>query len=105
MKIENIVKSAPAARPKETRSAPTRAFSQGLANVISDEVKLTATAEKLSQLDDDFNSLDVSDRSKIESIRQAIAEGRFQIDEEAVAEGLVRETISNLGRRASQQDD
>ncbi len=105
MKIENIVKSAPAARPKETRSAPTRTFSPELAKVISDDVKLTATAEKLSQLDDDINSLDVSDRGKIESIRQAIAEGRFQVDEEAVAEGLVRETITNLGRRASQQDD
>lgn len=105
MKIENIVKSTPTARLKETRSAKAHVSNPGLTTVISDEVKLTATAEKLSQLDDDINSLDVSDRSKIESIRQAIAEGRFQIDEEAVAEGLVRETISNLGRRASQQDN
>ena len=61
---------------------------------------------QLANLRDNIErSYNANNAKAIESIRQAIAEGRFQVDEEAVAEGLVRETISNLGRRASQQDN
>lgn len=100
MKIENVLKSTPATRGKESKSAPARLLPLADPQLISDDVRLTATAEKMSQLEGNLNSVEVSDRAKIESIRQQIAEGRFKVDEQAVAENLVQETIANLSRRS-----
>jgi negative regulator of flagellin synthesis FlgM len=105
VKIENISKSQPAVRSKDAKSVASRLLPQPDSPPISDDVQLTATAEKMSQLEGNLNSVDVSDRGKIEAIRQQIAEGRFKVDEEAVAESLVQETIANISRRAGQHRD
>lgn len=100
MKIDNVIKSQPVARSKDAKSISSRLLPQPDNPPISDDVQLTATAEKMSQLEGNLSSVDVSDRGKIEAIRQQIAEGRFKVDEEAVAESLIQETIANISRRA-----
>ena len=104
MKIENIIKSQAATRGKATKSATTPLL-QPENQPISDDVQLTANAEKMSQLEGELKSVDVSDSGKIESIRQQITEGRFKVDEEVVAENLIQETIANISRRAGQRMD
>lgn len=105
VKIDNLIKSPPITRGKDSRSAATRRAPLQENIAISDDVKLTSTAEKMSQLEEALRGVSISDNAKIESIRQEIAEGRFKVDEEAVADSLVRESIANISRRAGQVDD
>ena len=105
VKIDNLIKSPPITRSKDSRSAATRRTPSPENVAISDDVKLTSTAEKMSQLEEELRGVSISDNAKIESIRQEIAEGRFKVDEEAVADSLVRESIANISRRAGQVDD
>ena len=105
VKIDNLIKSPPITRSKDARSAAPRRTTLTENVAISDDVKLTSTAEKLSQLEEELRGVSISDNAKIESIRQEIAEGRFKVDEEAVADSLVRESIANISRRAGQVDD
>ncbi len=105
VKIDNLIKSPPITRSKDSRSAATRRTPSPETIAISDDVKLTSTAEKMSQLEEALRGVSISDNAKIESIRQEIAEGRFKVDEEAVADSLVKESIANISRRAGQVDD
>jgi negative regulator of flagellin synthesis FlgM len=102
VKIDNAIKSIPAARGKENKSALSRMLQPAEAPAISDDVKLTETSEKIRKLESELADVDVSDPAKVESIRKAIAEGNFKVDEEAVAEGLIQESIATIGRRSRQ---
>jgi negative regulator of flagellin synthesis FlgM len=104
MKIENVGRPPAIIRGKESRSAPAGPV-QAVKSAISDQVNLTATAEKMSQLEGNLGEVEVSDQAKIEAIRQAIAEGRFKVDEQAVAENLVQESIANISRHAGRFDE
>ena len=57
---------------------------------------LTDTSGRLRQLEGDLAGVDVADSGKIEAVRQAIEQGSFVVDEEAVAEGLIQESIENI---------
>jgi len=60
----------------------------------SDSVHLSSQAQSLTQL---AGSNGVFDANKVEEIKSAIAEGRFQVDPEKVANGLL-DTVSDLIR-------
>ncbi|OYY93153.1 MAG: flagellar biosynthesis anti-sigma factor FlgM [Hydrogenophilales bacterium 28-61-23] len=98
----NSVKSVAPARGKESKSAIAQLLQPADQASVSDDVKLTATSEKLLQLESELSNVDITDTAKIESIRQAIADGNFKVDEEAVAEGLIEETINTIGHRSRQ---
>lgn len=100
MKIDNTIKSIPAPRGKDTKSAVSRLLQPADPAAVSDEVQLTKTSEKMRQLESDLSDIDITDAAKVESIRQAIADGNFKVDEEAVAEGLIQESITTIGRRS-----
>jgi negative regulator of flagellin synthesis FlgM len=102
VKIDNTIKSVPATRGKEVKSAIGRLLQPAEAPAISDEVKLTETSEKMRQLESELSNIDITDAAKVESIRQAIEDGSFKVDEEAVAEGLIQESIATIGSRSRQ---
>lgn len=102
VKIDNAIKSIPATRGKESKSAIGRLLQPAESPAVSDDVKLTDKSEKIRQLESELSDVDVSDPAKVESIRKAIAEGNFKVDEEAVAEGLIQESIATIGRRSRQ---
>lgn len=60
----------------------------------SDSVHLSSQAQSLTQLS---GSNGVFDANKVEEIKAAIAEGRFQVDPEKVANGLL-DTVTDLIR-------
>lgn len=105
VKIENVIKSIPAVRGKDAKPAATRLLQPAESPSVSDEVKLTGTSDKMRQLEGELSHVDVSDSAKIEAIRQAIADGNFSVDEEAVAEGMVQESIANIGRRSGLENE
>jgi negative regulator of flagellin synthesis FlgM len=101
VKIDNnTIKNVTPARSKEAKSLFGQRLQPAEPPKISDEVKLTATSEKLLQLENELSTIDVTDNAKIESIRQAIADGKFKVDEEVVADKLIEESINNIGHRS-----
>lgn len=103
MKIENLLKTSSLSGVKEVKSNRSRSSSKSsVQKGIRDEVELTGSADKLRELETSLAEVDVTDTGKVESIRQAIAEGSFQVDDEAVAERLVNETLDQLSHRLKQ---
>lgn len=104
MKIDDSIQGVPVVRGRDTRK--TRGG--GDANVphagnAGDSVDITPTSARLSQLESELAHIDSSDTGKVAAVRQAIAEGSFQVDEEAVATALVNATMDQLrvlGRRS-----
>jgi negative regulator of flagellin synthesis FlgM len=104
VKIDIAPRTTTAVRGKDVKSVlgqPGRLSQPAEPAAVSDDVQLTDTAERLRQLESSMGSVEISDSAKIESIRQAIADGNFKVDEEVVAENLVQESISNISQRAS----
>lgn len=66
----------------DTSSTPVSA-------AVSDSVELTGTAQLLASFQTDLASIDAVDMAKVESIRQAIAQGTYQIDPQKIADSLL----------------
>jgi len=100
VKIDNVIKSTPVTRVKDGKSSNPRPSKSDEPMSISDQVRLTATSEKMRHLEGELSNIEIKDAAKVESIRQAIANGSFKVDEEAVADSLINESIAILGRRS-----
>jgi len=61
-----------------------------------DSVDITSTSSRLQRLEATLADINSEDTEKVEAIRQAIAEGRYQVDEDAVAEKLIQNTLEQL---------
>lgn len=64
----------------------------------TEKVQLSDLAARLSQLESRFGG--DFDAKKVEEVRSAIAEGRFQVDAGAVADRLLTSANELLGRQA-----
>ena len=80
---ENL--QTPSHTQQQNKTAPT---TQG--NGASDTVSLTGTASQLRALEQQVASLPVVDVQRVESIKQSIANGGFQIDPTRVAEKMIQ---------------
>jgi len=79
----------------DARTAATRA---GEPVAEAERVQLSNLAAKLSQLEAQFGASDF-DAKKVEEVRNAIAEGRFKVNAEAVADSLLSSVAELLGRK------
>ncbi len=87
MKIEGSPKGigAPPAADSRSRAAPTNSAPTGGAA----KVELSNLSATLSRADAAIASTPVVDRARVDEIRQAISEGRFQVNAERIADGLI----------------
>lgn len=100
MKIDSALQHITAIQSKGTKAHPLRQRPRaGFEDSISDHVQLTGTSSRLHEFEKQLADLPSEDVDKIASIRQAIAEGSFVVNEEAVAERLVEETMEQLQQR------
>lgn len=100
VKIDNHLKNVAPPRGRESGRVPTRETTAvPLIVTVGDDVHLTATAERLRDLERDLSAIEITDTARIAAVRQAIAEGRFVVDEEAVADGLIDESIDLIQRQ------
>lgn len=101
MKIEDPLTGATTSIPNQKTRAKgkTTASPAGTGSNSKDSVEITTTSAQLSHLEDTLNQLDTTETGKLEAIRQAVAEGRFQVNEEAVANALVQSSIEHLKRQ------
>lgn len=94
MKIETTVK--PTSTPQTSRGKPLQR-AEGNAPAASDEVKLSPLAGELQAAD----SRPPVDSARVAEIKQAIAEGRFTINANAIANRLIdtaRELVASQRR-------
>lgn len=100
MKIEDALNGVRAVRSRDTRKGKSGAVSAPAApSHATDSVEITPASAQLSRLGEELALVDNAETGKLEAVRQAIAEGRFQVDEEVVAEALVQNTIEQLRRQ------
>ena len=96
MKIDSRLKSPVAgegageSRPASVRTTPVKDGESG-----SVDVKLSPLAEQLKAIEGQLSGGEVFDAGKVAEIKQAIAEGRFQINPDVIAERLLQ-TVQDL---------
>lgn len=100
MKIDSVIQHISSVQAKGVKSKQSRDKNAGsAAGSVSDNVELTGTSSLMRELETQLAELPPEDAGKVESIRQAISDGTFKVDEEAVAEGMVQETIEQLSHQ------
>ena len=101
MKIRGSGSSKPVAPTGVTDVSPGKSAGvQGPATpaAAQDKVEITTASAQLVQLEKMLADVGIVDAARVESIKQAIAEGRFRVDSEVVADRLlatVREYLAN----------
>lgn len=90
LRPDRVSPSNPEARATAGRPAGTVAEAE--------KVQLSELASRLNQLESQFAQSDV-DVKKVEEVRAAIAEGRFKVNAEAVADKLLASVAELLGKK------
>ncbi len=96
MKIDDSLKTVTGVQPKVKTIRARTGEADRRDSSVQDAVDLTARAGLLSSLEASLADVPDTDVAKVEEVRQAIAEGRFRVDEEVVAERLVEDTMETL---------
>jgi len=65
----------------------------------TERVQLSDLGSRLAQLEQQFNGSDF-DVKKVEELRNAIAEGRFKINSDAIADKLLTSVSELLGKKS-----
>lgn len=90
MKIDSSTKLTSTQTVKDTRASSAKK-----AAATSDEVQLSSVASQLLASESDS----VFDAGRVEEIKQAIAEGRFSINADAIADRLIASAKELIGSR------
>lgn len=102
MKIDNSVGSVGGLPSGESRSRPGKSATPASA-ASGEKVELSSLAGRMQEVEAALANVPVADASRIAEIKQAMAEGRFQVDASKVADGLiesVKQMIASQARRA-----
>ncbi|MFZ6644204.1 flagellar biosynthesis anti-sigma factor FlgM [Undibacterium sp. TJN25] len=97
MKIDDALKKTgglPASSPAQARTDKT-ADKAEVATTPSHNVQISNLSTQLQGLQGAQASSGVFETKKVEEIKQAISEGRFQVNSEKVADGLL-DTVKDL---------
>ncbi len=97
VKIDDALKKAaglPASSPTQTRTEKS-ADKTEVASTPSHSVQISNLSTQLQGLQSSQASSGVFATKKVEEIKQAISEGRFQVNSEKVADGLL-DTVKDL---------
>ena len=83
----STAKSAP--RGTETSDNASAAQKADAAVTSNDQVELTAAAQRLDDVVASLANEPVVDRQKVEAVKQALAEGQYQVNSTIVAQKLI----------------
>lgn len=101
MKIDSGLKNISTGRTQEAKTAKVKGRpEQQSRGGVSDNVALTSEATIMQSLEATLATLPDTDVAKVESVRQAISDGTFRVNEEVVAERLVEDTVESLQHSA-----
>ena len=103
MKIDNSVGSVGGLPSGESRPRPSKSQSSAPAAGAGETVELSSLSARMQEVEAALANVPVVDAGRVAEIKQAMAEGRFQVDASKVADGLidsVRQMIASQARRA-----
>lgn len=103
MKIDNSTGSVGGVPTGESRPRPGKDPAPAPAGAAGEKVELSSLAAQMQEIEAALANVPVADANRIAEIKQAMAEGRFQVDASKVADGLiesVRQMIASQARRA-----
>lgn len=95
MKIDHSVKSVGGLPTGEARTRPAK--DQPAA--AGAQVELSSLASRLQEMQATLANVPVVDAGRVAEIKQAITEGRFQVDAGKVADGLIESVRQMLASR------
>ncbi len=98
MKVNSTTELLRTDRVAATPDARTAATQNNQQVAEAERVQLSNLASRLTQLEAQFGTSDF-DAKKVEEVRSAIAEGRFKVNTEAVADKLLNSVAELLGRK------
>ena len=91
MKIEGTPQTSALTGAKEVPSGAKR-VAQTATKPAQDSVTLSAAYGQMQSLESAVNASSGFDTAKVEAIKQAISDGRFSINAEAIADKLITST-------------
>ena len=89
-KIDGVSGQRPPAAQPSSSARPERGEDRAAAGSSSDQLSLTSSAQLLKELGEAVSASPEVDRGRIEAIRQAIADGSYEVDARRVAEKLLK---------------
>jgi len=102
VKIDNSVGSVGGLPSGESRPRPGKSSTPST-TASGEKVELSSLSARMQEIEATLANVPVADAGRIAEIKQAMAEGRFQVDASKVADGLiqsVRDMIASQARRA-----
>lgn len=99
MKIEGTYKSPGAPPTAETRTRPTT--NTAVASAPDAKVELSSLSSSLNKAEAAIAATPEIDRRRVDEIRQAISEGRFKVDANRIADGLIESVREMLDAKNS----
>lgn len=104
MKVDNTGKpiqptAGKAGQGRLPAAADSKASTSGQVDKTADSVELTSTSLRMQALEGSLGSQPVVDSARVAEIRQAIADGRFKINPDAIADKLVASVKELLSER------
>ena len=101
MKINSAVNSAGPVPDSSQPRAPAPQRNAAPAGKAAEQVAISSLSARLQQVEAGLGSEPVVNAKRVPEIKQAIAEGRFKVNPEKIADGLlnsVREMLENKDR-------
>ena len=99
MKIDNSSRTAALTGNTAPAARGAKAASNTTGNQAQDNVTLSATSTQIQALEAGIGEASGFDAAKVEAIKQAISEGRFTINPEAIADKLIASTRELLAQQ------
>ena len=97
MKIDPTLRPVTGGTVQNDHARPARSSSHQTGGTSGESVNLSPLSARLHAIETGLSDREVVDAARVAEIKQAIAEGRFRVNAEAVAERLV-ETVRELIR-------
>lgn len=101
MKIDNSLKSVGGAGSDTKTRAPRSSATAGSSETDGSRVDLSPLASQLQHADASLTGVSEINSAKVGELKQAISEGRFKVNPEKVADGLIESVRQMLQAQPS----
>jgi negative regulator of flagellin synthesis FlgM len=99
VKIDKRIGSTTASKVSSARGRAADKTGNTPAQVGGDSLTLTESSTRIRALEAELAHIDITDIQKIESVKEALASGSFEVHAEVVADRLIDETKETLRKR------
>ena len=98
MKINGSIQSLTTDKTTSTAANDRKASAGGAAAQKGDSISLSPLSAQLQALEANLATTSEFDRGKVEEIKQAIRDGRLQVNPEVIADRMLSHAMSLLGK-------